>query len=339
MRASHDADLRAAFGRGKLAWHLAQLIVLVVVVVLVIATVPGLGALRSRFEHARVGWILASGLLEAASVFSFALAFHRTLEARTSPRRSAALGMTAQGVNVLVPAGGTGGLAVTGALMARAGVPVPFAISRMVALFVISGVLPNIALLIVAGVGVGIGVLPGHSSAAGSLLPAAIAAVLTGLVWQVSRRTPRGLRERTDGWRGVLGRVSSYVAEGLRSSGRLLRRRDPMLLLGAFGFVLFDLAALAVAFRAIGSPGLPLGTMALAYTLGQVGSVISLPGTTEGGLIGVFLLYGARLVPVTSAVLVYRAVQILVPLALGVIGVAELRRLTPSLGDLEQPVA
>jgi len=106
-----------------------------------------------------------------------------------------------------------------------------------------------------------------------------------------------------------------------------VRSRDPLLLGGAAGYVLLDLAALALAFRSVGSPGLPLGTMALAYTLGQVGSVAPLPGTTEGGLLGVFLLYGAPLGVTASAIIVYRAAQSLVPLALGLLGAVQVRGL------------
>lgn len=65
--------------------------------------------------------------------------------------------------------------------------------------------------------------------------------------------------------------------------------------------------------------------MLLAYTLGQAGSIVSLPGSAEGGLLGVFALYGTPLALATSAILVYRAVPSLVPLAFGVIGVAGLR--------------
>ena len=305
------------------------------VVVLVIATVPGLGALRSRFEHASAGWVVVAALLEAGSVLSFAVAFHRTFERRLPTRTSVSLALTAQGVNVLIPAGGTGGLAVAGTVMARAGVPAGIAVSRMVALFLISGVVPNITLIVLAGLGVGSGVVPGHASAAASWLPAGIAAVLTGAVWSLAGRLERRARPERSGWRRWLG----HVGDGASWTRELLRRHDPLLLAGALGFVLLDLAALAIAFHAIGSRGLPVGTLALAYTLGQAGSVIPLPGTTEGGLIGLLLLYGAHLVPATSAVLLYRAVQTLVPLSLGSIGMAALRNLAPALGDVEETVA
>jgi uncharacterized membrane protein YbhN (UPF0104 family) len=330
------SDVRASdpINSRRLAWRAARLLGIGVVVVLVIATVPGLAALRSRFERAAPGWIVAAGMLEVGSVLSFAVAFHRTFARRLPSRTSVSLALTAQGVNVLVPAGGTGGLAVAGAVMARAGVPARVAVSRMVALFLISGVAPNVALIVLAGLGVGSGLLPGHASVAASWLPAAIAAALTGTAWRLSGRLHSRDGEIRTGWRRWL----SHVSDGVNWARELLRRRDPLLLAGAFGFVLLDLAAIGAAFQAIGSPGLPLGTLALAYALGQAGSVIPLPGTTEGGLIGVFLLYGAALVPATSAILLYRAVQTLVPLSLGLIGLVELRHLAPALGNLEETI-
>jgi uncharacterized membrane protein YbhN (UPF0104 family) len=263
--------------------------------------------------------------LEAASVVSFVLAFHSALGRRLSWRDSASLGMTAQGVNVLVPAGGTGGLAAVTVIMTRAGLPAAFTVSRMVSLFLITGVATNVILIIVAGIGVATGVLPGHASLAASLLPAVLAVMLIAAVAYLPKRLPQNVPSNRSGWRAIAYRGLSYLSDGIRGSAELLRSRDPLLVLGALGFVLCDLAALAAAFRAVGSSGLPIGTMLLSYTLGQVGSIISLPGTTEGGLVGVFALYGAPLVLATSAILVYRASQTLVPLALGLIGVVQLR--------------
>jgi uncharacterized membrane protein YbhN (UPF0104 family) len=311
------------------------------VIVLVIVAVPGLGALRARLAHADAGWVLGAAMLEAASVASFAIAFHRAFVPGLTGRHSASLATTAQGVNVLVPAGGTGGLAAVTVLMARSGMARDFVISRMVALFVITGVLTNVLMVIVAGIGVSVGMLPGHASTAESMLPAVLALAMVVTVCLLVRRRDWGAkRDESDGRTMAIVRHGlSQVQQGLRWSVRLLRAGDPLLTLGAAGFVLFDLAALVSSFRAVESTGLPLGTMMLAYTLGQIGSVVSLPGTTEGGLLGVLVLYGAPVGASVSAILVYRAAQTLVPLALGLVGVMGLCNrydadLTPEVGDL-----
>jgi hypothetical protein len=180
-----------AFDRRALAWRLARLAGAVLVVVLVIATVPGLGSLRSRFARAQPGWIVAACALQVGSVLSFALAFQRTFADRLARRSSTSLALTAQGVNVLVPAGGTGGLAVAGVIMARAGIAPAFTARRMIALFLITAVATNLLLRIVGGFGVWTGVLPGHASWVGSLVPAVVAAVLAAVGVAGLRRAPR----------------------------------------------------------------------------------------------------------------------------------------------------
>jgi uncharacterized membrane protein YbhN (UPF0104 family) len=83
----------------------------------------------------------------------------------------------------------------------------------------------------------------------------------------------------------------------------------------------FDIAVLAACFAATGSAAPPLGMFVLAYTIGQLGGLIPLPGgivATAGGLIATFVLYGASIGPATAAVLLYRAVQLGVPALLGV---------------------
>ena len=70
---------------------------------------------------------------------------------------------------------------------------------------------------------------------------------------------------------------------------------------GAIGNFAFDVAAIAAAFHAVGVDGLPIGLLILAYVLGHAGAIIPLPGSSEGGLIGMFVLYGATLSGATAA--------------------------------------
>jgi uncharacterized membrane protein YbhN (UPF0104 family) len=324
-----EREPAAAIDGRSLAWRFGRLAALVAVAMLLIAKLPGLGEVRERLSRADTGWVALAMLLEAASVASFVVAFHCALERRLRRRTSSAVAMTAQGVNVLVPAGGTGGLAAATVIMARAGIPASFTAGRMVALFLLTAVATNVLLIIVGGLGVASGLLPGTASLAASLVPAVVTLIAVIGLMYVVRRLPRtGTAVPSPSrLRSIAQQAARYLREGIEASGELLRGGDPMLVCAALGYVLFDLAALAAAFRAVGSSGPPLGTMLLSYTLGQLGSVVSLPGTTEGGLIGAFVLYGAPLVLVTSAVLVFRAVQLVVPLALGLVGVVELRHL------------
>jgi uncharacterized membrane protein YbhN (UPF0104 family) len=305
----------------------------------VILALPDLGGVRQRLARAAAGWVGAAAGLEAASVIAFAVAFHRTFASELSWWNSASLATAAQGVNVLVPAGGTGGLAATVVVMVRFGMSRDYVIRRMLAVFVIADALTNVAMVIIGGFGVATGALPGHASWAFTLLPALLASLLCAAVVAVAQRAP-GARPAPAGRLRRLARSGAdRVRDGLRASSELLRTGDPLLVFGAAGSVLLDLGALAAAFAAIGSRGLSLGPMMLAYTLGQIGSVVSLPGTTEGGLLGVFVLYGAPLGAAASAIIVYRAVQIFIPLGLGLVGAMGVRAMlgdgfSPHGGDL-----
>jgi len=55
--------------------------------------------------------------------------------------------------------------------------------------------------------------------------------------------------------------------------------------------------------------------------------MVPMPGSAEGGLIGMFVLYGMPLSTATAAVLAYRALHAGVPMVLGAIGLADVRRM------------
>jgi uncharacterized membrane protein YbhN (UPF0104 family) len=280
-------------------------------IALAILELPGLQAVRARFAHAAPGWIVVAVIMEAASIACFALAFQRTFKARLAPRSAIYLGTTAQGVNAVVPAGGTAGFAFAGAILSDAGLPVAWTVGRLIALFLITSVLTNLVLVVLGGGGAAVGLLPAQGSLA-AVLPAAIALVLLIVYTRLSRLSKRYFRFR-------------FLGAPLITSGELLRTRDPWLAVGALGYVVCDLAALAAAMAALGWDGLGLGTVLLGYTLGQIGSVIPLPGTTEGGLVGALVLYGAPFSLAVPGVLVYRTVAIAVPLVLAALSAAGLR--------------
>jgi len=127
--------------------------------------------------------------------------------------------------------------------------------------------------------------------------------------------------------RTALTSARGYLREGVSSTAELLRTGDRLVIAGAIGYFAFDVAAMAAAFHAVGSAGLPIGLLVLAYTLGHGGAIVPMPGSAEGGLIGMFVLYGMPLGTATAAVLAYRALHAGVPLVLGVIGLADARRL------------
>lgn len=119
-----------------------------------------------------------------------------------------------------------------------------------------------------------------------------------------------------------------HLRQGFAWGTQTARLRDPVLVAGSLGYVLFDLAALVAAFHAIGGAAPPAGTLLLAYALGQAGALVALPGAAAGGMVGIFALYHFPALDATAAVLLYQVVSSLVPLALGVLGALAAARLS-----------
>jgi uncharacterized membrane protein YbhN (UPF0104 family) len=293
----------------------------------VLATqLPGLQDIGHQLAGADGGWIAAAFVLELASTAFFALAFHGVYDRRPSPRASTSMSMAVQGLNIVLPSGGAGGLAVGAVLLDRAGVPRSFAASRTVALFLVTSLVSFVAVGI-AGFGVASGILSGQASLAVTLLPAALALLIVVAVFALPRSQGAVAGASAGRFSTALAKAREYLREGVGASAELLRSGDRLVIAGAIGYFAFDVAALAAAFHAVGSAGLPIGLFVLAYTLGHGGAMVPMPGSAEGGLIGMFVLYGMSVPTATAAVLAYRALHAGVPMLLGAIGLADVRRL------------
>ncbi|HEV3053296.1 MAG TPA: lysylphosphatidylglycerol synthase transmembrane domain-containing protein, partial [Solirubrobacteraceae bacterium] len=182
------------------------------------------------------------------------------------------------------------------------------------------------------GLGLAVGVFPGHPSVALELVPVAVsigAVALTLGLGRLSRKIAAKSAADTGSRLAPIAPALEATADGVQEALRLLRKRDPWLLIGIAGYMVFDILVLWASFRAIGvAPELALVWM--AYVIGQLGNLIPLPagiGGVELGLVGMLVLYGFKAVPATAAVLIYRAVQLWVPAVLGGVAFVQLRAL------------
>ena len=109
----------------------------------------------------------------------------------------------------------------------------------------------------------------------------------------------------------------------------LLRSGDLALMAGIVGYLLFDILVLWAAFQALGLAA-PIAVIAIAFLIGQLGSLVPLPGGVggvEGGLIGALLIYGVDAAPAAAAVLIYRAIQLWIPAGFGAVAFVQLKRM------------
>src|SRR5919112_762827 len=133
---------------GQIARKVAAIGAFVAVGAVVATQLPGLGEIGHQLAGADGGWIATALVLELASTAFFALAFHGVYGRRTSARASTSMSMAVQGMNIVLPSGGAGGLAVGAVMLDRAGVPRSFAASRTVALFLITSLVSFVAVAI-----------------------------------------------------------------------------------------------------------------------------------------------------------------------------------------------
>jgi uncharacterized membrane protein YbhN (UPF0104 family) len=288
--------------------------------------VPFLEPIRNRFADTDPGWVVATFVLQLLSVLSFVVALRGAFDRRLGWRESFDVGVVEESANVFLPSGGSGGLALGAVILIRSGIPTGFAVSRSAVLFLVTSAVSGFALVIFGGLEA-IGVLPGDASLAGTLVPAAIAAVIiAGLIF-----LPRALPQ-IDGTRGGKIRhgaaaAQAWLREAVDTSVELvIGKREVLLILGAIGYYGFDVASMGAAFEALGGGGPALGLFVLAYTIGHAGAIVPIPGSAEGGLVGAFTLFGAPLSLVVGGILLYRVFHAGVPFLLGALGLADMSR-------------
>jgi uncharacterized protein (TIRG00374 family) len=318
-----------------LAVRAAEIAAVIALVVIGVSALPGLGEVRARLEGAEPVWIVAVVVAEVGSCGGYLIAFRSTFCAGMSWRLSYDIAMAELAANSLLPAGGAGGLALGVWALRQAGMPTGHIARRTVAFFVITSA-ANFVSVVLVGIGVFLGIIPGRGSALLTLVPALITA-LGVLLIALSPRLLRALGERgadadRDRWSGRVSRALrawlTAAADGVDQAIALLRSRSFGVTVGSFGYMALDIAAAGAAFAAVGPVPL-FGVLVLGYLIGQLGNLIPVPGgvgSTEGALIGMYALYGVNLTQATAAVLIYRLFQLVVPAALGAPAFVLLRR-------------
>jgi uncharacterized protein (TIRG00374 family) len=245
------------------------------------------------------------------------------------------IAMAEQAANSLLPAGGAGGLALGVWALHRAGMPTGHIARRTVAFFLVTSAV-NFAAVVVGGFATFFGLFPGDRSVVFTLVPAIIAALVIEAVW-LSPKLLRAFGKPLAATSGEpwLGRVRHGIRNGLKAAAdgvelakTLLRGHSFGVVVGAGGYMVFDMAALGFGFAAVGHVP-PFGTLVMGYLIGQLGNLIPVPGGiggTEGALVGMFAIYGVNVSDAVAAVFIYRLFQLAVPAILGAPAFVLLRR-------------
>jgi uncharacterized membrane protein YbhN (UPF0104 family) len=298
---------------------------LVALAVAVLAAVPGLREVLREIRHIGLGWIAAAVALELASATSFVVVFRLFFD-RLDAGNARALAWTAQGSGALLPGGGAGGLAIGGWLIALTGAPLRWIVRRSAALFFLSAGVSG-ATLIGAGLALMAGA-PGPQSRPSVVVPTVLAAV--GLLLVAALPAILRARPHRPAWLAA-------IATGVREAEQTTFTRHPgWRLVGALGYLAFDIAVLWVTLRAIGhAPSVAVVT--LGYSIGYTANSLPIPGgigVLDAGLTGALVLCGVSPVHAAAAVIVYHAIAFWIP---GLGGLLAYLRLRPRLLRTDTP--
>jgi uncharacterized membrane protein YbhN (UPF0104 family) len=298
------------------------MLVLAACVATVILAVPDLRPVVREIAAMNPILVVAAIAFELASCLSFVVIFR--LFFRALPKGAAReLAWSQMGSGALLPGGGIGSLAIGGWLLHLAGMPTRQIVRRSSGLFFLTSA---INVLTLAGVGllllVGIADGPGDALRAGLPVLAGAGAVILVL------SLPRLARSIAPGRRPA--RWLEDIGAGIPAARRVLVRPS-WRLLGAVGYLLFDIAVLWTAFAAVG-PLPPLAPLIVAYLAGYMANAIPVPGgigVLDAGLVGALAIYGLPVTHAAAAVLVYHAIAFWIPTLGGALGYARLRRQLP----------
>ncbi|HEX2096331.1 MAG TPA: lysylphosphatidylglycerol synthase transmembrane domain-containing protein [Solirubrobacterales bacterium] len=300
----------------------------------------GLDEAVGRLDDANAMWIVVAIAFNVAAVATYIALFKAVVGGdalRFTWAETYEINMAGVAATRLFSAGGAGGIALTYWALRRAGMVRHEAARRMVAFLGLQYVFYPLA-VIVFGILLRTGVLPGKSSVELTIVPAAIAGaallvgvLLTRIPADLAQRVKRlSTHERVNALAVNAAKVPAILGEGFRFALELFRTpsRGGLAVLGAAGFWAANIGILWASFKAFGVH-VPIAVVIQGFFLGMVANLFPLApagvGAVDAGMIGAFVLFGLPEEAVFPAVLSYRLVAFWLPIAPGVVAFFQLR--------------
>jgi uncharacterized membrane protein YbhN (UPF0104 family) len=285
-----------------------------------VLAVPPLRGVAREISDMSPGWIGVAVVAEIASCAAYVVIF-RLFFATVPAGLARELAWTEEASGALLPTGGLGALAIGGWLLRQAGMSTRRIVESSSALFFLTSAV-NVAALVGAGAMLASGAFGGRDTFVLAAVPIALGVGGTSATLAVPVLLRRAPRRRWPTWLvDVSAGIDSARHSLLSPSWRML---------GAAGYLGFDIAVLGALFAATGHP-IPGDALVLGYVIGYIANMFPVPGgfgVLEAGLTGVLIAYGAPVVPAAAAVVVYHAIAFWIPSIGGLIGYALLRRRT-----------
>lgn len=332
--------------RRRLVTGLVALILLVVAIYLIFPKLVGLDDAFVRLGDAVWYWLIVAAAFSVASFVAYGALFRGILRGardeelwrRLDVRATYRITMAGLAASRIFSAGGAGGIALTYWALRKAGLERRRAACRMTAFLAVMYLVYLLA-LVIFGVLLRTGVLPGESPAGGTIVPAAAAALVL-LVIGLIALIPGDVERRLDSLSRRPRRLShvaarlatgpAIIATGIRTAIDYVRRprRGALALAGALGFWAANIGILWASFEAF-SGDVPFGVLVQGFFFGMIANLLPSPaggvGAVDAGMIASFLLFGVDASIVFPAILAYRVMAFWLPIPPGIVAYLQLR--------------
>jgi uncharacterized protein (TIRG00374 family) len=329
------------FTRRRVAQTLLVVLALLICIYFLFPKLVGLGDALSKLSEADLGWIAVAIGFNVVAIATYVALFKAVVGGdalRLTWPETYEINMAGVAATLLFSAAGAGGIALTYWALRKAGMPRRDVGRRMVAFLSLHYVFYPVA-LIVFGVLLRTGVLPGKHSVELTVVPAAVAGVLLvlGVLLalippDLGRRVAAHARgERARSVAANIAKVPAIAAEGFRFALSLFAHpsRGGLAVIGAAGFWAANIGILWASFQAFGVE-VPIAVVVQGFFLGMVANLIPLApagvGAVDAGMIGAFVLFGLPEETVFPAILIYRLVAFWLPIPPGIVAFFQLRK-------------
>jgi uncharacterized protein (TIRG00374 family) len=332
--------------RRRLVYFGLVLVLGIVAVYVVFPKIAGFDDSLKKMGDATWYWIVVAIGFNAAAFGAYVALFKGILggsagekvHERLDFKASYQITMAGLAATRIFSAAGAGGIVVTYWALRKAGMERRRAACRMVAFLVLTYVF-YLAALIIFGVLLRTGVLPGSHPSGGTIVPASIAGVVfvvLGLIALIPGDVERRLADFSQRYpklsrlAGRNGKGPATIATGVRTAIAYVRhpRRGFSAIAGAMGFWAANIGILWASFEAYGGD-VPFGVMVQGFFVGMAANLIPSPaggvGSVDAGMIAAFVLFDIPTAEVFAAVLTYRVIAFWLPIPPGIVAYVQLR--------------
>ena len=332
--------------RRKLATAILVIVLGVVAIYVLFPQIVGLDGTLDKIGDAKWYWVVGAvaatvlGFGAYVMLFQGVVAGGRDVEGfrRLDMKASYQINMAGLAATRIFSAGGAGGIALTYWALRKAGMERRRSACRMVAFLALMYSVYLLA-LVVFGVLLRTGVLPGEAPVGGTIIPAVVAGaviLVLALVALIPGDVERRIRRVSDHPRAArigakLATGPATVATGVRTALAYVRhpRQGAVAILGAIGFWAAQITTLWASFEAFGG-NVPFAVLVQGFFVGMAANLIPSPaggvGSVDAGMIAAFALFGQPAEIVFPAVLTYRVIAFWLPIPPGIVAYFQLRR-------------